>query len=655
MRRFWLVIGGVGLIFWLSLSANAQDASLDELLESVEEFEVSVASIKKMSIRESPGIVSRITGEEIRNAGARDLIDVLRLVPGFSFGTDVWNTVGPGVRGNWGLEGKVLLLLNGFEMNERLYSTLEIGHRFSVDQIERIEIIRGPGSAVYGGFAELAVVNIITKTGAELQGATMSGTYSQMDETYDRRHVNLSVGQAKEEWSVALHAFAGQGVRSEETYTDVYGDSFDMTDASALEPLQINLGFTYKNLQMRFLYERYRIETRDFFDANLPDILGYEFETTAFDIHYDWQVSDKLHVIPRFTYQYQDPYGIFKNLPADYGTGDPDVQQIKAGLQATYDPTPQFNIILGTEFYEDKAVNEVGNLSFNNGADVSYTNIAALGQALAKFPFATVTVGARYDKHEEYGASFVPRFAVTRAFADFHVKLLASTAFRAPGLANIELGEDIEPEETTVYEFEAGYRFTPQVALTANLFDTTIDEPIVYFYDSETDTEGYRNAGSMNTRGIEAELRGRYGAGYTYLTYSFYRAEEIDADTYRAGDKEDAVLAFPQHKITLNSHYRLTNRISVNPSLIFSSETHGYYTTDAADELVLKTYDSQALLNVFVRCQDCFADGLTLGAGVYDALDEGSLYIQPYDGYHAPLPGAGRSVLINASYHFEVF
>jgi outer membrane receptor for ferrienterochelin and colicin len=95
------------------------DLGFNDLLK----MNVSVASVKPSTLRESPGIVSVVTAEEIRKSGARDLIDILRMVPGFDFGVDVQGTVGIGARGNWAHEGKVSLRIDGQEMNELLYST----------------------------------------------------------------------------------------------------------------------------------------------------------------------------------------------------------------------------------------------------------------------------------------------------------------------------------------------------------------------------------------------------------------------------------------------------------------------------------------------------------------------------------------------------
>ena len=133
-----------------SIGQNKETSILDTLnLEDLMQIKVEVASLKQMSTQESPSIVTLLTHEEIINSGARDVIDVLRMIPGIDFGMDTEGITGIFMRGNWAHEGKVLLMLDGLEMNELRFNTSAFGNRFDVSQIERIEIIRGPGSTIY--------------------------------------------------------------------------------------------------------------------------------------------------------------------------------------------------------------------------------------------------------------------------------------------------------------------------------------------------------------------------------------------------------------------------------------------------------------------------------------------------------------------------
>src|SRR6187402_166587 len=113
------IVAGALPAFSQAPASEVQDSisffnlSIEELLN----VEISVAAKKLLTLRESPGIVTLITEDEIRNSGAHDLMELLRTVPGFYFGVDVESVVGIGVRGNWGHEGKVLLMFDGQEMN----------------------------------------------------------------------------------------------------------------------------------------------------------------------------------------------------------------------------------------------------------------------------------------------------------------------------------------------------------------------------------------------------------------------------------------------------------------------------------------------------------------------------------------------------------
>lgn len=201
--------------------AQASGDLLDLPLEQLMDLDVAVASGKNTSIREAPGIVSVVTAEEIRNSGARDLIDVLQMVPGVQLGVDVAGVVSIGIRGLWAHKGKALLIWDGHELNELMYSTIQLGNHYPVDQIERVEIIRGPGSALYGGFAELAVINIITKNYAEGEhSGETTVSYGQMSKTFARRNVNVAFGKKFEELTVNTALFLGEGSRSSKNYEE---------------------------------------------------------------------------------------------------------------------------------------------------------------------------------------------------------------------------------------------------------------------------------------------------------------------------------------------------------------------------------------------------------------------------------------------------
>jgi hypothetical protein len=112
---------------------DIEEVSLEDLLET----DTTVASSKSVQLRASPGVVTVVGREEIQRLGARDLLDLLPLVPGFDVGVDVTSVVGLSFRGNWAHEGKLLIMVDGVEMNEVLYQTSPDASRCTTSSASR--------------------------------------------------------------------------------------------------------------------------------------------------------------------------------------------------------------------------------------------------------------------------------------------------------------------------------------------------------------------------------------------------------------------------------------------------------------------------------------------------------------------------------------
>ncbi|MCP4149233.1 MAG: TonB-dependent receptor plug domain-containing protein, partial [bacterium] len=555
------------------------DISLDELLNT----EITVASKKATTLRESPGIVTLITEKEIKNSGARDLIDVLRLVPGFTFGVDVQNTVGVAMRGNWAHEGKILLIVDGQEFNELAFASLQFGNHFPLHHIKRIEIIRGPGSAMYGGYAELGVIKITTKQAEELDGVSISGTYGQMKDAYGRRNFSLSMGKKSGDLSLTASVFSGQANRSDSDFSDFYEDTFNMAGNEMLKPLYLNLGLQFKELNIRFIMDQYRTTERDIFYVNAPGAIDTYFDSYFLEIGYDVKFSEKITLSPKFNYKKQKPYytgwanvrELEASDPESYGGiyTDDVLERITGNMTLSYDVSENINIITGVEAYKDSAKADFAP-SFNGQYIVNYSNISLFGQGLFETKLGNLTIGARYEDHSEFGSSFVPRFALTKIINKFHFKALYSKAFRAPSIHNIsdfcstrgEENASIKPENTTVLELEAGYQLSKKMFITANLFDIKVKDPIVYYYDEGDKYDNYEKTG---TRGFELEIKWKDKWGYAALNYSFYRVNENLVDQYEIEGEDDLLLGMPAHKIAFNSSFKVMKNFRINPSLVY--------------------------------------------------------------------------------------
>jgi outer membrane receptor for ferrienterochelin and colicin len=641
-----------------------EDLTLEELMD----LPVAVAAPSRpQAVRETPGIVTVITRQELQESGVRGLMEALSLVPGFAFGVDVQGVVGIGVRGIWGHEGKVLLLIDGQEMNELDYSTLQFGNHFPLDQVERIEVIRGPGSVVYGGFAELAVVNVITRSPDDFQGARASFAYGRMAGATARANASFLVSSpvdGVEGMDVSVGAYFGAGTRSDGAYSDDAGGSYDMEGASSLDPRFLNAALRYKGLQVRFLMDHYHMTTRDGFGPVLPGAVDQAFPAYLAEARYAWKVAEGVTLTPRFAFKHQEPWKVTDKTSELFC--DRYNQRYTGGLTLSWDPLENLNVLAAVEGYGERhGMNDteligLHRLYGNGETSVSYGDVATMAQVVWLNDYVNVTAGARWEYHTAFGHSFVPRVALTKKADWFHAKALFAQAFRTPSVQNVavaaENGMDMSPERTTVFELEVGAMLGDHVMLTASGFYTMLKDPIVFksSVDSTGKTiESYMNFERTGSLGTEATLQVRHPRVWMNLAYSFYSPRWLnEVDLYAVPGRDDLLLAFPAHRLTLTGAVRVTDHFSIAPTMVFSTERFGMAGRDAAGNPLVRRFEPSVLLNLYLSYRDLGIKGLDIGFGVYNVLGADVPFVQPYDGGHAPLPGPSREYLGRISYTF---
>jgi outer membrane receptor for ferrienterochelin and colicin len=647
-------------------SLDYYDMSLDQLmnlkshglpseLEAFVNSLIAVASKKPINLRESPSVTTLITKEEISKSGARDLIDVLRLVPGIDFGVDIEGVIGIGMRGNWANEGKVLVLLDGQEMNEIISAGNMFGNHYPIEQIKKIEVIRGPGSAIYGGYAEYGVVNIITNQAEDINGVCVSGTYGQMEKDYGRRNLNLSVGKKIKDFSFSLSGLVGQGQRSDQTYTDYSDSSYSMKGNSNINPNYVNLALGYKGLSFRAIGDFYQTTQRDGYGSVIKQgAVNESFNSIFSELKYVFKVNDKFTITPKINYKNQTPW---KTGSYDYSqpynkTG----VRFTENITASYDAKRFINLIFGVESYQDKATDNTDSSFFaNNKKEVNYHNYSVFTQGLLKTRFVNFIVGARFDKHSEFKSAFVPRIGLTKRYNKFHFKTLYSQGFRSPSIENINSADSagIKPELTTVIEAELGYQITRNSILTANIYDITTHEPIIYYVSQDSsNTDYYTNNGHAGSQGVEIEYRYKDKWGFINFNYSVYSVSNKEKVAIYKANNAHSLLGFANRKINLNVCWNITKTLSFNTTATLYGQRFAVVAIDSLGNSVQGKLDPTLLLNFFMRYETPIK-GLTVGLGVYDALNEKFKFIQPYDGGHAPLPGPSREIIFRVQYNLN--
>jgi len=644
-------------LLWFAAATAAASSppggSFDRLsLEELLDLRTSVATKTERPLREVPGIVTVITRDEILASGARALVDVLLLVPGFPFAVDMQNAVAPGVRGVWGQEGKVLLLLDGQQINDPFYDGLALGNHFPVDQLERVEIIRGPGSAVHGRYAQLAVVSLVTREAGAGTLLHLQGTYGQMAGGLGRRTLSAQAGGALLDGELRLtaSAYLGEGRRSDRTYRDFRGVEFPMSDGSSLNPRMLNLSLAYRDLTLRFIYDGYRVGMRDGLGEVLPPVAG-SWEALLGEARYGWTLG-AVRVEPRLRFRRQSPWRVTESSsPIFY---DKTEEHYEAGVTASWKPTEDLDLLAGVETSWDhgrlnQPPDHLMRLFPGGRMAVDYQSAATHAQVLYDGEPVHLALGARWEWFSGSGAAFVPRVALTKVLGGAHLKLLYAQAFRPAGFENLVSGA-IRPERTEVLEGELGYQLGEHLFAALNLFDIKLKDPIVYFADPATGAEGYRNFAQTGSRGMELDARLKLGPSFINATWSFYTAAGRNlVDSYSVPGSTALAQAFPAHKVTVRGSFHVGRHFVLGPAVVWTSDRHAYLRADASGNPEIGNAGGLFIVNLHALWRNLGAVGLDVGAGVYNLLDSRNEFLPAYPG-HAPLPGGSREVVLRVTY-----
>ncbi len=643
----------------------------DYTLEELMKLEVNITSVAKSSnILDAPGIVTVVNEDEIRNSGARDLIDILRLVPGFSFASDVEGQLGIVNRGNWAHEGKILLMIDGQMLNELSYSTAVVGNHIPVENIHSIEIIRGPGSAIYGGNAEMSVINIITKSGSQINGISGGISHSTTaNEALFRESAYLSIGKKIKDFEFSIFGKTQQGFRSDRDYTDLDGDSYNMLE-NTRNPTTFNMNIKYKGLEIRGIYDDYQTRTRDFDGSNLLNAYKMDFKSYLGEINYKIKINDKLSIIPKLNYKQDQPWyspeEALEGELEEYYPFDRTVSRYSGSLVLYYVFDKNIDFAFGYNYNYDIAednTEDADNVFWNGNKEISYQTHAGYFQSNLNNRFFNTTIGMRYEKHNQYGGAFVPRIAIVKKVNKLNFKVLYNRAFRTPGIENIDLNfylypevtkPVIVPEITNFYNAEIGYQLNSNIYVSTNIFRIDLEKTIVYSI-TEDGNEGYDNVGSTGSQGFEFQLKSKFKSFSFNANYSYYTTKGINQiEDYAVTGNEHLFLAAPQHKATLLSTVKLTKKIKVTFSSIFYSKRYAYNTyNETDDDIILSEEKPLVFANIFFSYDNLFIKGLNLGAGVYNIFDAQYSFSQAYNGWHSSIPGKSTEYIVRLNYNLK--
>ena len=274
-------------------SDDVSNFSLDSLLT----VPVKSASKYWQDIMDAPASVTIITSQDIKDYGYKTLYDVLQHVRGLYLSNDR-NYSYLGVRGfsrPTDYNNRILVLINGHRMNENVYGSVDFGNGNYPDlsTIEQIEIVRGPGSVLYGNNAMFAVINIIPKSGAGINALNIKADYG----SWQNERLTMSYGKEFDNGLDLLISANAGGIKGADLYYPEFNS--DSTNHGVAQNLDGERYFGFFStvkmndfkLSTYFTSRRKDIPTASF--GTVFNKLSYSNDSYSFiDLSYDHDVSD---------------------------------------------------------------------------------------------------------------------------------------------------------------------------------------------------------------------------------------------------------------------------------------------------------------------------------------------------------------------------
>lgn len=549
---------------------QSEEVEKDTAEEAAEEI-IVVATRTPQPAERVANSVSVITGEELRQSQATTVYDALRSV----IGLDIVRMGGPGGVTSAFLRGTeskhTLVLIDGIEMNDP--STPNRAFDFNaltVDNVERIEILRGPQSVLYGSDAIGGVINIVTKKGKGKAQTSLTTEYGSFDSL--REAATISGGNDFINYSAALSHSTTRGISSADSRNgNKEKDGYENTTFSS------RLGITPSERLSLDMFLRYSqanidLDTFDFFTSTLKDDPNNLLQNDRLHLRTQatlWAIPDVWEQVLGVSYgrtkrtNDDDPDVTFpwtrirsrfegRTLKADwlhhFHFGDANI--LTAGLETEREKAESFYDYSGSVslFGPEKArMNSFFLQDQINIADCFFT-----------------TLGVRRDRHQEFGSETTYRVASAYLIRDIGTKFKGSwaTGFRAPTLSDLydpfAGNRDLEAEKSKGWDLGVEQSlFDKRVNVGVTYFRNRIDDLLVYDFSTWT----MNNVGKAETHGFESSISYKPVAKLAlWAQHTYTDAEDKTNNTKLLRRPEDKYQAGVRYRPTKNADVDLRLR-----------------------------------------------------------------------------------------------
>jgi len=586
---------------------------------------VVTASRKPQKITEALSTIDVITAEDIKDWGVLTLDEALEFLPGMDVRrSNIYQKISPRGLGVTGTKpefsSRILGLMDGRRLNNAWAGAFR--GDLPLTNVERIEVIRGPGSSLYGPNAFTGVINIITKSGKDVElGEVLLGAGG--DSTY-LGEANIGKKFDKADVFLSLRGFTTNGQDLLNNNNDD-AEMFDLLGKVKFKDVVFSIGHdsTEKGIPGRI-------------GSSTPDD-RWKTKSDFADISYTNDITQKLNLgIKGYINKNTDDF-YFKTAP----TPDLKNESLSYGLnlQGNYQISDYHLFIIGSDFFRDQTeqIGKEEHSANNFGPFLEYS-----GRFFEKL---FLTLGARYDVHSIYEDVFTPRVgAVYRVGEDTTIKASYGEAFRAPTFEELYVdfwrnsrqhmmgNENLKSERLKTYELGLVQRIWHNLQSNLSLFYTDAKDLIVTKSESlgQGKSKFYNdNIGDAEIKGFELGLKGKPFKFFSFFgNYSYQDGEDGSGNN---------LIYVPHNKFNLGINVHPLEYASFNLTVHYVGERD--YETEKGQKGTLESYTVTDL-----KLQ-CSWKKVTIALAIYNLFNE--IYEETKD-YLTP----ERSYLVTLGYKF---
>lgn len=673
MRKtyFYPLVGIIILAFIFSFTMStpliAQDDSEDVMdmeLEDLLNVEITTAGKKAEKVSEIPASVVLVTREEIEMHGYQTLGEILQNIPGL-YQTNDYFLKSTGVRGLWTQDANrnMIILVNDVPQREDLYSSSALENmNIPVEAIDRIEVVRGPMSVIYGSGAFFGAINIKTNLLHDGKAVRMIAGAVGSEKT---AKVFLRASGKDGDFQYTFNAAIRDTDGMDHPYSDMmtspaaYGIPNTSTTKDHLESTErfFNFSGKFKEFSLEVSYS----DSDRGFNLFLPGLTdgGDSFlRMTRIAFGYNFELSKKVKMDATVNYYH------YRRGVSPYDWGDLSIQDDGATaynveLDLFYDPSPKFSLMLGVAYHNAFEILNSGDLpvfefqNFKIGPEETITQSiftqfdyrfsdkfkVVAGIRLEKVPKFDLNVaifgglpgeavfGQTIDQKD---VAVVPRFAFIYSMNDKNVlKLLYGKAINRP--SSIQYGDNVlagtsyilKPEEIHTVELNYFGQLSPKFSLSISAFRNILDKLIfnTSFIIDDVYTTYYSNVGKMNTTGVEMTLQAKLSKNFQIDLSGTYQ----DTKDKRDGFEDIEVGYSPKILGYFKASYLFNKNISLALNGTYVDKMQSYYDSTIPGRLGTEV-DSYFLLGANLRFRNLFGKGFFLNIKGSNILDEKVFY-----------------------------